>query len=389
MRTLLLAIVLVGCVKENPDFCPNHPDDPRCGGGMGSDAGVDAPDADPALDASLCFGADNYEVCLSSAPSGSVTLEGTLDTTTDAACLATQPTGWTTRGQPASCFIVASDVTVNDVSVSGSRPLVIVASTIHVNGTLDAAAHEDMPTKIAPGAPFAGASCAAFPQVPTNRGSGAGGGAGGSFMTLGGNGGEGNNGQAGNHGGTAAPIEASAPVALRAGCSGQAGGNATASGGTGGMAGGAVYLVASDSIAFGASGIINVSGGGGHASSSLGGGGGGGAGGMIVLYATTINATSARLLANGGGGASGGNNGGGTAGTDPSPTDPTTQASSVVGPMNCCTSGKGYAGGMDATAAVKSGAGLGGGGGGGGGGYIQSNQPLTNATVSPVASVVP
>jgi hypothetical protein len=110
---------------------------------------------------------------------------------------------------------------------------------------------------------------------------------------------------------------------------------------------------------------------------------------MIVLYAATMDAASARLLANGGGGASGGNNGGGTGGTDPSATDPLVQAGSVVGPMNCCTSGKGYAGGMDAESAVKAGSGLSGGGGGGGGGYIQSNMPLTNATVSPAASVVP
>lgn len=389
MRSLLLAIVLVGCTKENPDFCPNHPDDPRCGGDMGSDGGMDAPDADTTVDAPLCLGVDNYQVCLSSPPSGSVTLEGTLDTTTGDPCLETQPAGWTTRGQPASCFVVASDVTVNDVSVSGSRPLVIVASTIQVDGTLDAAAHEAMPTKIPPGAPFPGTSCVAFPQVPTNSGSGAGGGAGGSFMTLAGNGGEGNNGMAGNHGGSAAPAETSDPVALRAGCSGQAGGNATAAGGTGGMAGGAVYLVASTSIRFGPNGAINASGGGGHGSTSLGGGGGGGSGGMIVLYAATMDAASARLLANGGGGASGGNNGGGTGGTDPSATDPLVQAGSVVGPMNCCTSGKGYAGGMDAESAVKAGSGLSGGGGGGGGGYIQSNMPLTNATVSPAASVVP
>jgi hypothetical protein len=301
-------------------------------------------------------------------------------------CASSQPMGWTSRGQPAACFIVADSVIVNSVSVSGSRPLVIVAQTITVNGVLDAAAHESMQTKNPPGAPFAGASCTAFPQQPTNSGSGAGGGAGGGFMTIGGGGGSGNNGQAGNKGGLPAPKEATDPTTLRAGCDGQAGGNGGATGGLAGSGGGAVYLVAGSTITFGASGVINVSGGGGHASSSQAGGGGAGSGGMIVLYATTISAGSGKLLANGGGGASGTTNGGGTSGTDPADATPLVQAGSVVGPMTCCTGAKGFAGTMAAEAGGPVNAGQSGGGGGGGGGYIQSNKPL-GTQVSPTPTI--
>jgi len=55
---------------------------------------------------------------------------------------------------PAACFVVGSTVTVNNVVVTGNRPLVILADTIQVNGLLDAAAHEAMLTRIAPGAPL-------------------------------------------------------------------------------------------------------------------------------------------------------------------------------------------------------------------------------------------
>jgi len=374
-------------MKQNPDFCPAHPDDPRCGGGGRMDAAIDSETPDAPEGPPPCFGVDNYEVCLSSAPMGSLILSGAIDTTSTM-CLQTQPQGWTTRGQPASCFIVAETVTVDDVSVSGSRPLVIVAGTsIQVNGTLDAAGHEAMPTKAPPGAPFLGSSCTAFGQTPTNSGSGAGGGAGGSFMTIAGIGGNGNNGMASNHGGTPAPAESTDPVALRGGCDGQPGGNGGLSGGIGGSGGGAVYLVAGATINFDASGIINASGGGGHASASQAGGGGGGSGGMIVLFAPNISAETARLLANGGGGASGTANGAGTGGTDPQPTTPLVQAGAVVGPMSCCSGAKGFAGTLMAETGGDGQSGQSGGGGGGGGGYIQSNKPLGAAVTSPAPTI--
>ncbi len=381
-RLVFIAISLAGCTKQNPDFCPAHPDDERCGGTDGGMPDSDA-DVDTNMPIPICFGTGNFEACFPDTPGGSKTLDGTLDTTASTMCLPSQPTGWTNR-HTAACFVVGEMITINNVSVSGNRPLVVLGKTIQVNGLLDAAAHEMMPTKVAPGAPYP--NCPPFGDVPSTNTSGGGGGAGGSFMTTGGSGGAGNNSIGGNHGGVTAGADAGPPSSLRGGCPGQAGGNGNNPGGAGGGAGGAVYLAASTSIAFGGSGIINTSGSGGHATSQQGGGGGGGAGGMIVLYAPDITGNG-RLLANGGGGASGSANGTGTAGNDPNTTMPLVQAAQVSGPSQCCTGNVGYAGQMDAGPGGGGASGQSGGGGGGGGGFILTNKPL-GSMVSPPATMM-
>lgn len=385
---LVTAFALLGCTKQNPDFCPNHPDDPRCGGM--ADAGTDTGGTtDAEVDGGTgCFGSGAFEACPMGAATGTVTLTGALDTTNGGMCSSMQ--FWTAAGQTDSCFIVAATVTIQNVTVTGSRPLVIVANEINVAGHLDAASHiaTQTPTE-GPGAINPG-TCGTYgaPAMALP----AGGGAGASFAADGGAGGDGGDGDnAANAGGTKyAPFLATPPGTLRAGCRGQQGQAGQGSGGVGGFGGGAVYLAASQ-ITLGASAIINASGAGGGAGAKTAGGGGGGSGGMIILHAPEIAITSgAIVVANGGSGGTGGDgngNGTGTRGNDPDPTNPMTPAPGPTGAGGA--GGAGFAIGSAATAGSNGLAGEAGGGGGAGGGYIQSNLPLTNATVSPAANVVP
>jgi hypothetical protein len=391
MRALLLmSVAFIACNKENPDFCPAHPGEDGCPGMRidgGPDDAIDAPDGDNGIDARACYGADNYEVCLATVPMSPLTMPATFDTNMgNTMCLAAQPAGWVSRGQPASCFVVGTDITINTTNVTGSRPLVVLATkTLTVNGVLDVASHGGTAPKTGPGAPFL--NCQGFTATPTSSSSGGAGGAGANFMTRGGAGGDGNGGMAGNSGGTTPTVAGGPPTALRAGCTGQAGGDGDgSSGGVGGAGGGALYLLAGMSITIGNAGIINASGAGGGAGGDQAGGGGGGSGGMIVLHAPTISAANGRLLANGGGGASGGNNGGGVAGNDPPPTTPQTGAAVIQGPSSCCAGGAGYSITAPATAGTPGGSGLSGGAGGGGGGYIQASMSLGTANVSPAAT---
>ncbi|HEY5947663.1 MAG TPA: hypothetical protein VIV40_19300 [Kofleriaceae bacterium] len=377
-------------MKQNPDFCPAHPDDPRCGGmrdgGNGGDGMFDAPDASPS-----CIGSGAFVVCPTGA-SGPKTLSGTFDTgTANAMCSTTQL--WQGSGQTASCFVVGTTVTVQNVTVTGNRPLVIVATAdINVTGQLDVASHIATATE-GPGSLNPG-TCGTYGNVAVVTAA-AGGGAGASLVAAGGSGGNGGGGDANaNAGGTGyAPFLATPPGTLRAGCRGQNGGTGQGAGGVGGFGGGAVYLAAGAHITLGAAAILNASGAGGGAAGKSGGGGGGGSGGMIVLWAGQDIAatTGAIVVANGGGGSTGGTGGGGggagVIGNDPDPTSPLTPAPGATGAGG--PGGKGFALGMQATGGINGATGEGGGGGGGGGGYIQSNKALTNAKVSPAANVVP
>lgn len=332
-------------------------------------------------DARQCFGAGAYEVCFMAPPQGTLTLVGALDTATDARCLADQPASWTTAGQPDACFITAAqiDVTAN-LAVTGARPLVLIADTISVSAILDVASHRGGTL-----GPAANASqCAAFIATPVDAAQAAGG-AGGSFMFAGGNGGRGDNDNA-IAGGIAPPADSVPPTILRGGCGGQLGGTGAAAAGPPGPGGGAIYLAAS-TLTVTATGVINASGAGAVGGGAGAGGSGGGAGGMIVIHATALEVNGGRLLANGGGAAAGANVvANGLPGTDPSTATPTTPALGGNGPGG--TGGNGFAGVTSATAG-GSGNNRSGGGGGGGGGYIQSNLALTGASVSPAATVVP
>lgn len=319
----------------------------------------------------VCYGAGAYRVCTSPTPTGTVALPATLDTDTSSLCAAEQPTGWDTQGQPAACFVFGGTIEVASTAVTGSRPLVLVATTrIEIAGVLDVASHRG--GSRGPG--FAARACGAFtPATLSTDMLGGDGGAGGSFLTRGGDGGGGNNAPNGG----VSPVASSPPTRLTAGCDGQNGGAGTGVAGAGGRGGGVVYLLSGGAIEI--TGAVNASGAGGSNGGNFAGGGGGGSGGMIKLSAPTIQVTNAELIANGGGGSGGSdNNTPGVPGQDPDVATPLTPAPGGNGPSG--VGGRGYA---DGNAAGNGGdSNKGGGGGGGGGGFIQSDRALTGARVS-------
>jgi hypothetical protein len=357
-------------------------------GGTDGNTGSDGSMA--TADAQQCFGTGVYTVCLAALPTLAVTISdgAILDTATSTSCLPAQPAGWTTGGQPAACFVVGTNLTVSNVRVIGSRPLVLVATNqLTITGTVDGASHLS-PFGTGPGVPFSG--CPTFLSAPADGTSGAGGGAGATFITRGGNGGVGNASSA-VAGGTSPLAETTGPTRLRPGCVGQNGGTGSTNGGLGGggLAGGVIYLVAGSTISLGPNAILNVSGSGGSGGHTRAGGGGGGSGGMLVLYAPTISAMGAKLVANGGAGGTGGagSSTSSPSGSDPTGTSPSTPAAGVAGATGTGTGGSGYASSSAAQSGANGAASFGGGGGGGGGGFIQSNVALTGAVASPAVSV--
>jgi hypothetical protein len=412
MRWMRCAVVLLLPACFHPTF-----DQPLCGPhgecpsgltcsvqgscelpGLGRDAAIDAPDAmsgDAPTGNGFCYGPSGWQVCLDASASGSVPLQGLLDTDkSDASdpCLKNLPASWTAT-QPAACIIVGGTVTLGALQVTGSRPLVIVAqSRIDVGGLVDIASHRS-PSAVGAGT-AAAADCKAFPLGP-GTGPPGGGGAGGSFMLPGGNGGTGDG--TSQAGGQAPTGLVGAPSRLRGGCAGQPGGGGKPD--DAGAGGGAIYLVSAGTIAFSGTGSINVSGAGGGGEDGLHGGGGGGSGGMIALYAATIATTANTILiADGGGGGGGSANSGpmvkGKDGHEPDLAMPLAPALGGAGGILLGAGGGDGGNGYPALATTIPGlsgiagdTGAGGGGGGGGGGHIRSNQNLGSALVSPV--VVP
>jgi hypothetical protein len=208
------------------------------------------------------------------------------------------------------------------IHVAGMRPLLVVSwSTIAVDGAIDASSHLAVveptshiarTTRFGPGAVYANGVCGdsrGKDGVDATTVPGAGGGGGGGFAGAGG---------AASDGGATAGGAAGAPssqAVLRAGCpggrSGLAGDNVLApatrnSNAEGGAGGGALRLVAHDSIAIGGAISANGSGGAGAPLGSSCGGGGGGAGGDVELEAPIV-AIAGTVTANGGGGGGGGN----------------------------------------------------------------------------------
>lgn len=361
---------------------------PGCAKVLGIEDFTLAPDAaihGPSPDAQLCYGAGLAPVCLTNAPTGTVTLDAAFDTTACPGEVIAQP-----GGGPELCVIAATQISVSaTVTVTGARPLMLLATdSIAIPGVLDVSSARN-PARAGAGANFSG--CAAG-TLPTSTSGAAGGGAGGTFGTRGANGGDGTLlGTVVNNNGTSAAVML--PVTfVRGGCSADDGGDSGANqGGGGGASGGAVYLFAGTTIDV--QGGIFASGAGGGASGLHAGGGGGGAGGLIDLEAPTINVTGI-LAANGANGSGGGaSSTGGPAGADGATTEFATQPSAAPGGApGGGVGGRGATGvappsiGGTGSTAV---AGTAGGGGGGGAGVIYVKGAFTGTQVSPAPTVAP
>jgi hypothetical protein len=310
--------------------------------------------------ASLCF--DGFtRVCLQALPTMPLVVGADMTIDTTAGCAET--TMGTADGV---CVVAATTIEVSagaTLRATGPRPLVLLATTsIMISGTLDAASHWN--GTAGPGANPVACSLGTAPTVTSGSG---GGGYGGTFVTIGGDGGDSlTRGAKG-----IAPTTSAVPGSLRGGCSGIAGASTNA--GAGGAGGGAVELLAASIMV---SGRVNASGaGGGAGTSNDSGGGGGGSGGMIVFDTATPAVTGVVMAQGGGGGGGSGGAGSGTPGADP------TEAGVGAAPGSGFHDGGGT-GGAGGAGAIMTDAGdaeagnlIGGGGGGGGAGLVRSISP--------------
>jgi hypothetical protein len=339
------------------------------------DGGVDAATIDTS-DGSVCVGSGPFQICVKPPlPTNMLHLSGDFDTDNPpSATPCSQPTAiegaWTTAGHPAYCMVIAQHVVItpNFTPHGGMHAFVVVATDgIMISGRVDSSSHRSPANYKGAGAAL-GFGCGPLQQAEISNG----GGAGGSFMTAGGDGGDGN--LINSATGQAAQADAAAPTKLRAGCSGEDGDN------PGGLGGGALYFAAGKLIALADNTTIDASGTGGAGGTNAGNGaGGGGSGGMIVLDAPMITTgTGVVVMANGGGGGAGANTVDGMDGADP--VGPAIPAS---GGNNNAAGGNGFARGLAATAGRAFSNMGGGGGGGGGGGYVYASHPLGTAIVSP------
>jgi hypothetical protein len=288
------------------------------------------------------------------------------------------------------------------VRVVGPKPLLVVAwSTALIDGVLDAGSHIGMTSLGANANILCGGGTAGIDGSNATQNGGSGGGGGGGLQGPGGHGGSGGAAPpvAGGAGGAARNV-AEAHAAIHGGCpggaSGMAGGIAVspatpATQARGGAGGGAVWLVAHDSIAIAGSISANGAGGSGAQIGSVCGGGGGGSGGSVALEAPSVT-ISGTLTANGGGG------GGGGAVTDAGNNGADGKPDVVAAPGGAIAAkGCGRPGGAGSVLATLAGSdapgadSCGGGGGGGGAGFLVIASPGFTATgtarVSPLAIV--
>ncbi len=211
------------------------------------------------------------------------------------------------------------------IRLTGNRPVIfLMGDTIILHGPIDAAGHGTVPgaggnlaicqVPVGTGAnpvPPAGGNGAAYGTAGI-AGLGVAGSGGGGAGGPGGRGGQGGQastqGASGNAGGKAGAQYVRAGSQLMGGCSGGTGGHGTSTGGAGG---GALQLVAGNSIILDST-WIDVSGaagvGGTHVvsdTSGAGGAGGGGSAGTLILEAPLVSGYYATLVANGGSGGEG------------------------------------------------------------------------------------
>ena len=355
----------------------------QCAGDVPPDAGPDVPPPD----ARVCFGTAPFTVCFTAPPTGAIDVSMPTTFNTDTGTVIGTLLTCTTpmSGGTGYCVLAADTINIGaPLRAIGMKPLVLVAATsisVPAAGSIDVGSHRmGLMDSLGAGADSTAGCNAGTSPVSANGTSG--GGAGGSFSGAGGTGGNGGNGggAAGTRGSTINSV-----ATVRGGCPGQEGaGNMK---GARGHGGGAVFLIAGNTITVG--GTISAGGeGGGGATGMDSGGGGGGAGGMIGFDAATIMFTGT-LIANGGGGAQGSGN---TANGNPGG-DATSTSAAAGGSGGSTVGGNGGAG----SAGIAAGGGTagfdgsatngGGGGGGGGGAGLIKGPPASLATnVSPAAT---
>ncbi|MBA3391026.1 MAG: hypothetical protein H0T89_00190, partial [Deltaproteobacteria bacterium] len=208
-----------------------------------------------------CFGqygqdrAGLVRICLDAMPDKPLDLPANVDTT-NCAITAMQSNGVEV------CVLAGTTVTVPfSARIHGARPLVVIAVrqlVIGVDGVIDVSGRRSMPTPA--GANVASCSAPSQNAMNINSGNGAGGGAGGALSATGGNGGTGSTSGTPRSGGVS--LASVAFDGVRGGCRGGRGGSTSyAMGGAGGSSGGALYLIAGESIVV--RGVINASGEGG------------------------------------------------------------------------------------------------------------------------------
>ncbi len=352
--------------------CPIEPD-------AGPRSVIDGPPSTTdAPEPGNCYG-HQFQICFAAPPTGTPPeYDGSISTNMDS----TDCTVMLTSTQDMVCVISGETIMIGTIRATGTYPLVVVAAkAIVVNGVVDVSAQGGTSGA---GWPAPNGTCPPGTEAQGQSGAAAGG-AGGSFGTAGGVGGNASSAEGGTPG-----AAVGTPKSSRAGCDGEPGG------GTGnanyGFGGGAVYLIAGETIGVGAGAAINASGGGAPISGgntlSIIGGGGGGSGGLIGLDAMTIN-NHGNVLANGGGGAAGTQDTSG-AGDSPNASTPSVAARGGQSDISNANGGEG------AVATATGGMGLANtsgpaGGGGGGVGYILVNGSVSGAdgVFSPPPTSVP
>jgi len=376
MRVWILVVALGACsFSARPGSAPNDASAADPDGEVVVE--LDGPPvADAAmLDATVqpvCVGSF-VQVCVDPPREARTVMTQKIDTTNSTMCAA-----YASTPPLALCVITGTAITLpagNTVTVVGNRPLVLLStSAITIDGTLDAASKRARDRDgTGPGADTG--PCPSNSVSPTTGLQG-GGGFGGSFGTGGGNGGNAPTGFGG--------IAGAAPniTTLTGGCPGGSGANnAFGSGrGGGGHSGGAVLLVAPQTITVSSGATINASGRGGDAgrgsfTNQGGGGGGGGSGGMIAFDGDTVT-LAGKCFANGGGGAEGSGHDTGRDGGESTAPDTKARGGGSNSGNSGGDGGDGAGNGDGASpgnagAAGPMGTGTGGGGAGGGAGVIK------------------
>jgi hypothetical protein len=366
---VLLIVLAAGCdrllgISEVPeDGAITHPK-------------LDGNGSSPDVQVGTCYGLNGQgntgllQICnpqvASTAP---LTLTGGFATDSDARC--TEKVVGDAGKTWSVCVVAAPAITVGDLTVTGTRPLVLL-------GLQDLRVVTKLTTFA--GAGWSGCPVGGFGIGTTSGGTGA---AGGSFVGPGGAGGG-----ITNTGGPP-PTATQIPRAVRGGCSGAKGGGGA--GGGGGLSGGAIYLISGTTLEVEGKILATGMGGVGGGPNSTGGfgGGGGGSGGLIGLDAKQISfGTGAVLSVNGGGGGGGGNaSAGGGVGEITDPTDPTMAPGGGKPATGAQTGGIGAGGTSISGGTALSGMPGGGGGGGGGGAVLFYSPDVTGmATISPMVS---